>query len=414
MDQLALSAMLADITAVRQRSELLRQYKGYGFNLLQVLGADTDEVKMCRLLYELLSPQGSHGQGTKFLKLFYQEVLGKSFSEAEIAASRVYREYSIKDQRRIDLFLAVGAYAFPIEVKIYAGDQEDQCKDYFAYAKAPDGEDAVMYYLTLDGHPPSSYSTGAATGLHVVPLSFAADIIPWLDTCAKAVLDTTRLRESILQIKQAMEEVCGIMNDEEQKGIEAVLKKSFDNFQSAEKIYAAMGNMKEDLLRTVFREIISKVTEIKNQPRVIDDFDYENKTRLPRYYSLQKNAYPGISFVYHEATHGIPLVVRAELDNSFYVSYFQCAADGKKYLSHQKICELLNIKEEEIDHDADCWFVKLDVIDRWYGSLKDKYGGEELPDFKKCNKSWFDLFDDAKRNEFTTLIADRIVELLNR
>ena len=52
MDQLALSAMLADITAVRQRSELLRQYKGYGFNLLQVLGADTDEVKMCRLLYE--------------------------------------------------------------------------------------------------------------------------------------------------------------------------------------------------------------------------------------------------------------------------------------------------------------------------------------------------------------------------
>ena len=93
MDQLALSAMLADITAVRQRSELLRQYKGYGFNLLQVLGADTDEVKMCRLLYELLSPQGSHGQGTKFLKLFYQEVLGKSFSEAEIAASHVYREY---------------------------------------------------------------------------------------------------------------------------------------------------------------------------------------------------------------------------------------------------------------------------------------------------------------------------------
>ena len=59
MDQLALSAMLADITAVRQRSELLRQYKGYGFNLLQVLVADTDEVKMCRLLPEAVLSRGA-------------------------------------------------------------------------------------------------------------------------------------------------------------------------------------------------------------------------------------------------------------------------------------------------------------------------------------------------------------------
>ena len=84
MDQLALSTMLADITAVRQRSELLQRYKGYGFNLIRLLGAKTDEVKICRLLYELLSPNGSHSQGSKFLRLFYSMVLDKKFSGAEI------------------------------------------------------------------------------------------------------------------------------------------------------------------------------------------------------------------------------------------------------------------------------------------------------------------------------------------
>jgi len=416
MDQLALSAMLSDITAVRQRSELLRQYKGYGFNLLQVLGADTDEVKMCRLLYELLSPQGSHGQGTKFLKLFYQEVLGKSFSEAEIAASHVYREYSIKDQRRIDLFLEVGAYAFPIEVKIYAGDQEDQCKDYFAYAKAPDGEDAAMYYLTLDGHPPSSYSTGAATGLHVVPLSFAADIIPWLDTCAKAVLDTTRLRESILQIKQAMEEVCGIMNEKERTDISSVLLKSYDNFKSAEAVKDTIWKLKEELLQKVFHEIGIKVNAKTGKTRLPHCIGNDDEYRLAKYYVNQGCSYPGISFLYKGLANGVQIWVRAELESNFWVSYchVKIEKDGKlakygRYLTnHQDIRNELNIQEEDIFGEG-WWLAEESAVMPW-----DKKDIQKGPDFKACNKAWFDLFDDAKRDEFTTVIADRIVELLNR
>ena len=90
MNQMELSSILADITVIRQQSELLRKYKGYGFNLIRLLGAETDEVKICRLLYELLSPKGSHSQGSKFLRLFYSMVLGKNFSEEVIASSWVY------------------------------------------------------------------------------------------------------------------------------------------------------------------------------------------------------------------------------------------------------------------------------------------------------------------------------------
>ena len=181
MNQIELSAILSDITVLRQQSELLRKYKGYGFNLIRLLGAETDEVKICRLLYELLSPRGSHSQGNKFLRLFCSMVLEKNFFKEVIASSFVYREKAICDRRRIDLFIEAGAYQFPIEVKIYAGDQKDQCKDYFQYAKAPNGEKPTMYYLTLDGHEPSDYSTGTEKSVHVVPLSFADDIIPWLN-----------------------------------------------------------------------------------------------------------------------------------------------------------------------------------------------------------------------------------------
>ena len=417
MNQNTLSTMLADITATRQRSEFLRKYKGYGFNLIRLLGAETDEVKICRLLYELLSPDGCHGQGSKFLELFYLMVLKQTeFSEAEIAASIVEREHATKKKRRVDLFIKVGAYRFPIEVKIYAGDQINQCKDYFALAAAPAGKERTMYYLTLDGHKPSNDSLGIANGIHVIPLSFKHDIIPWLEACAKEVLDTARLRESILQMKQVLEEVCGIMEEKAGTDISSVLRKSYDNFKSADAIPAVLLTMKRELLANVLHEIELKVTEQTKKTRIIDCINSSSdKERLNVTYINKWPTYPGVSFLYKELANHVQIWVRAELKDMFGIRYCHVKLDenkqnpeGGRHLEDQDICNELNIREGDICEDG-WWLAEESAVMPW-----DKKDIQKGPDFKACNKAWFDLFDDAKRDEFTTVIADRIVELLNR
>lgn len=144
------------------------------FNVFEVLSVQYKEVIMCRMLKELLDPNGKHGNGNKFLKLFFKvinessgeivsdEDLDKSYKSNEIV---VDCEHEIDDNRRIDILIMVGARYIPIEVKIYAGEQQNQVQDYLNYCNKMQKQDGsndkiVLLYLTLDGHNPSAYSVG--------------------------------------------------------------------------------------------------------------------------------------------------------------------------------------------------------------------------------------------------------------
>ena len=142
------------------RAECFKQ--GKEFNIFRVQRILSDEVKICRLIRELLDPKGSHGQGSVFLRLFLETIgweKNRQITASDYAKAMVSREETIKDGRRIDLLIGIGKYMLPIEVKVYAEDQERQCFDYYNYAVRHDS-DAVIYYLTLDGHAPSTAETG--------------------------------------------------------------------------------------------------------------------------------------------------------------------------------------------------------------------------------------------------------------
>lgn len=47
----------------------------------------------------------------------------------------VIKEYVIDNDHRIDIVIQNVRFFIPIEVKIYAGEQEGQCYDYYEYAK---------------------------------------------------------------------------------------------------------------------------------------------------------------------------------------------------------------------------------------------------------------------------------------
>ena len=122
--------MLRQAAAISEKYELLRKETGSNFNIFEIANIATNEVKICRVIYELLSPLGCHYQGSIYLKLFMEKVLGiENVDEAELKSAKVYRERVIKNDRRIDLLIETDKRMIPIEVKIYAKEQSDQCYD---------------------------------------------------------------------------------------------------------------------------------------------------------------------------------------------------------------------------------------------------------------------------------------------
>lgn len=106
-----------------------------GYNVFDVLGVNHKEVIMCRFLADLLSPDGMHGCGTLFLNTFFEEVLREHVNNERLMShTTVLTEYVIDDARRIDIVIRNAHFFIPIEVKIYADEQEGQCYDYYACA----------------------------------------------------------------------------------------------------------------------------------------------------------------------------------------------------------------------------------------------------------------------------------------
>ena len=135
------------------------------YNVFDILEVNAKEVIMCRFLADLLNPEGRHGYGILFLKSFMHDLLKEdSVSDLSLAHTDVVKEYVIDHGRRIDIVIQNPCFFIPIEVKIYAGEQEGQCYDYYQYAR-----NAKMVYLTRFGDVPSLYSRKKKDGTDILP-----------------------------------------------------------------------------------------------------------------------------------------------------------------------------------------------------------------------------------------------------
>ena len=119
--------LLLETAAINKKYTIINQKTGVYFNVFDILGVTADEVDVCKVLFELLNPNGRHCQGDAYLKLFVKEVLRlDGFSEQDYESVQVSREkvYEVSgSKRRIDLFIETLNFRIPIEVKIFAGDQ---------------------------------------------------------------------------------------------------------------------------------------------------------------------------------------------------------------------------------------------------------------------------------------------------
>lgn len=129
------------------------------FNVFDYL--PTDEMGLSQIIADLLDPNGKHGQGASFLKLLIDECglegLVRS-SSAMFADVEVDVEKTIKDDRRLDIYVRIGSSCLAIENKPYARDQPNQVRDYLDWLGAQGFKNHALIYLSPSGGPPSSES----------------------------------------------------------------------------------------------------------------------------------------------------------------------------------------------------------------------------------------------------------------
>lgn len=211
-----LSAMFSAINeqyAAAKVRESKRREQGELFNIFNILKLQSNEVRLhSALLAELLCPNGSHGASSLFLKAFLK-VIGEDedYIKAPVAEKITERYIGKKTETEggiIDIIIEDGNHAIIIENKIYAPDQETQLVRYYNYGKKKFPNGFKLLYLTLHGDDASDYSLGGED-IHPQNISYANEIIDWLEQCSELAKDRDNAKTIINQYNELVKELTG-------------------------------------------------------------------------------------------------------------------------------------------------------------------------------------------------------------
>ncbi len=250
------------------------------FNIFRVLGVQTKEVIICRFIGELLDPKGSHNMGAIALKQFFKLVLGEGISE-NIDSARVELEELIDGDRRVDIVIHIGNRVFPVEVKIWAGDQDAQLSDYHAYYQKHNQIEKI-YYLTPYGWKPSKASIRELDDESVVCISFEKQIASWLNDLLSLDNIPEYVKLSIRQFKEIIFDMCA--DNEYMNSIMNILQLNDSNsFEVNDSLRAAVAimNLKDDLTEKIIVNYLKKSIKVpvgysleEDKDKIVDKHSY--------------------------------------------------------------------------------------------------------------------------------------------
>jgi len=380
------------------------------YNLLKVLEVWNKEVMMCRILADILNPQGSHRQGTKYLKSFLMNILDmKEMSEKDIEGIGVYKEYLIENDRRIDIVLKNKTLFIPIEVKIYAKDQQGQCYDYYKHAckECMFEKDARIVYLTIFKAYPSKESVSAPEDdelqvpeKKIVCKSFADDIRIWMEHLMHA--EEGIMRDVFRQYIEAIDDFSGRPNKEFIMKISKEISSSEENLRSGLQIVNAINQAKAEVLRYVMEEMEHQMEAIapKYGLEKKDLWCYYMDKATEEFYSVY-STYPGISYKIKGADMGenISLWFRIEIEHRLFAGF--CLFDDSSKMK-------VNLTSDLWDKASKYFKNKLEQTEtEWLlwkylptGEENLNAGGELVPNFKIMNNKAIELADKEKRVVF--------------
>ena len=378
------------------------------YNLFRTLEISGKEVLMCRFLADLLNPEGDHGCGILFLKTFLEEVLQeKRMSDSLLAHTIITKEYVIDKERRIDLVIRNADFFIPMEVKIYAGEQEGQCFDYFERAK-----NSKMVYLTRFGNQPSPYSRRQRSGNGILPLSqiqcisWSKDVCNWLE---RRLGNLPRpIEEAVLQYLDAIHSISDGRKRKIMEKTMDVLYVSPDYFAAGLEIERSMKQVKLRLIRLLFddfKEAMEPLTKKYGLELETDAkyYSYENP-KHDRFYDCY-STYPGLNYVVKQVKfqkESLQMWFRFEIEQNLFAGFSLFDIEAEPQDGYLKGYQVNDITEKLVNEAAVYLDREIIVPENWwfawnYSNGKRSYQEREVPDFKAMNECAVSLVDPARR-----------------
>ena len=272
--------LLQHTKILKEKLEYVEKEVGGRFNIFSILGMERLECQThSAFIFELLNPRGSHGQKDIYLKDFVNHTLDlKDFDFQNI---KVEREWSIGEWGRIDLVIENKESLIIIENKIDAGDQPEQLKRYWEFAKRSKKKFEI-YYLTLEGREPSEESLGYSE-IEVNCLSYQDDILNWL----KRIIGVGKtpilpsVRETILQYIKLIEKLTGQVGNNMNTELKELLLQN-NNLELMHQLEQALPYAKAEIeykfwarfYDTIHQQLLKMNIEYEYDP---DMFDHKNK-----------------------------------------------------------------------------------------------------------------------------------------
>ena len=267
--------------------------RGEYFNIFEVMGVETDEVLThSTFIAHLLNPKGSHGCGDEFLKLFMSQLLIFNDWEFSTKDVNIDVEYNIgpisKDNDnggRLDIIIETAdapRKAIIIENKIYASDQPKQLVRYHNYATKEYGMDNFkILYLTLKGNEPTGDSITDSKKNKLrndieqqdfYCISYAVDIIQWLEKCLEKAVSKAVLRETIVQYINTLKKLTNLhMEDSLQQEFTEICKET-NNIEVLLWIRDNFDNVINKFIQEEFHPQLEKIaTEMNFELKILDN-----------------------------------------------------------------------------------------------------------------------------------------------
>lgn len=366
------------------------------FNVFSVLNMEADEVDThSRILFDLLSPDGNHGMGDRFLREFFELVLGKPFRK-DVTVCREHKINETDNYGRIDLLVEGKDFCYPIEVKIYAGDRFQQIKRYAQFAAK--AQDSQVYYLTLDGHEPSKESTGGADSF--ICLSFGEHIRPWLVRCGEIAWQNPAVSGTLQQYIHLVDKLT--RRNEEDVFMDIVRKTvglSRENYEAAAAIEKSLEPLRVEMMRQVFREIEEHIGSRLQKCSSSYEAD-----AAEFYSSKRKKVWPSLTYLVKRCAD-LTIAFRVEVDWNLFCGFV--FYDNNHAQVPARAEELIDAFESEewkkliSSHSLKSWWL-------WWDYLL-----ENPINFKELDGVYPELYDTKRHGEIMAEVFGQIDKLLD-
>ena len=241
------SSLLSQAAWLKDKIDALASASGENFNIFTILDRETDEVKThSAIIADLLSPDGLHGQGEVFARLFLDRL--NIETHGDLRRARVGAEVDAGKHGRIDVLFKMENLCVVMENKIHASDQPRQLERYNDYAtsKLPNGR-VELLYLTLQGSEPDKDSLGSLPPGKVRCISYESDINEWLDACIREVARIPQIRELLVQYQNLLRKLIGRHEGNLIMALDEILKEQqgkMYNFELVPYLDKALENMR--------------------------------------------------------------------------------------------------------------------------------------------------------------------------